>query len=485
MSQGFPSQNNLNCFEMKVSKPFALSLPAKLVQELDEYLLSNQPHFKCDLNYFYWIIHYIQEQQIKNKDKSENAHEIYIPISMTFIRGITISKIDDYMKILKNGEFIECDNQYMKGEKSRGYRINPKFLIGNSKIEIAPGSKLFNKILKNLRRKKAHYNRQEPFLRAMADHFMKMDMDYLSAEKWATNESDEAKRTAYLFSLEQLKDKRFRYFKRNNTNNRLDTNLTNLKSNLKGFIVGDYVSIDLKNSQPFLLGELLGEIEKGLKENKQQGPLCCLLARLNLLQAFGVKRLKGISKIHQNHKKAFLVNLNAYMESVNSGTLYDDFVITYGNRINRDEVKDIMFKVLFSKNKVDKSSFIPYEQEKEIFASVYPLVYEAVKQLKERDNVLLPVFLQKLESYIFIDCIARELVSSGIIPLTIHDSVIVRSDQQDNTLEIIHKVFNEQFGVVPKFKIKHLKDTLSHEEISNEKEFINELQENNNIRSVI
>ena len=33
--------------------------------------------------------------------------------------------------------------------------------------------------------------------------------------------------------------------------------MTNLKSDLKQFIIGDYVSIDLKNSQPFLLSILI------------------------------------------------------------------------------------------------------------------------------------------------------------------------------------------------------------------------------------
>lgn len=65
--------------------------------------------------------------------------------------------------------------------------------------------------------------------------------------------------------------------------------------------------------------------------------------------------------------------------------------------------------------------------------------------------------MQNLESYIFIDVIAKKLVEAGIIPLTIHDSIIVRSEQANNALEIIEEVFRSNFDCVPTFHIKKLK----------------------------
>ena len=75
-----------------------------------------------------------------------------------------------------------------------------------------------------------------------------------------------------------------------------------------------------------------------------------LFLKNNLIKTFGIKRVKGVSKIHQNNKKAFLVNLSLFTKSVIAGTFYDDFIKSYSNGITRDEVKQIMFKVLFSKN---------------------------------------------------------------------------------------------------------------------------------------
>ena len=130
----------------------------------------------------------------------------------------------------------------------------------------------------------------------------------------------------------------------------------------------------------------------------------------------------------------------------------------------RKEAKKIMFKVLFSRNKfyIGYKKMIPYESDKMIFANVYPFVSEVVKVLKTKDHRTLPIFLQRLESYLFIDCIAKELVNNGIIPLTIHDSVIVKIEHQEKAIEIMNKVFIEQLGVKPVFDVKNL-NTIKHQ----------------------
>ena len=200
------------------------------------------------------------------------------------------------------------------------------------------------------------------------------------------------------------------------------------------------------------------------QDNKQQGTLCCYLVYSCIVKTFGIKRIKEISKIHQNQKKSFLVNLKTFNDSVISGTLYNDFIKSYSENITRDEVKEIMFKVLFSKNEIyiNYKKIIPYEKDKKIFASIYPLIYESIENLKTKDNVLLPVFLQKIESYIFIDCIAKELVNAGIVPLTVHDSVIVKTEHQERTIKIINKIFIENFNVIPTFEIKLIHNTIEN-----------------------
>jgi hypothetical protein len=438
---------------MKANKPIILNIPALFIQALDNHLKANQPRFKYDVIYFYYIVHYILLEQIKNRNRNENEDGQYVPVNRVFLKSVTVSNIFDYIKYLRNGKFIISDNHYIIGKKSNGYSINPIYLKGIDKIEVKGDCKLFNKIIKNQRRKRAHYNRFEAFLKCMYDEFMKVDLDYQKAEEWILCQPDEVKQNAYMIALSLLKDKRLRYFDRNKTNNRLDTNLTNLKKELRKFIIGDYVNIDLKNSQPFFLSMLLKSII--IQGNKQQGPLCCLFHYSILVKSFGIKSLQAISKIHHFKEKPFLVNLRAFNKSVINGTLYNDFIKSYPKGISRDNVKIIMFKVLFSNNKIkDKyKDFIPWEKDKEVFASVYPFIYESIKILKSKGHAILPVFLQKVESYIFIDCIAKELVRAGIVPLTVHDSVIVKAEHKERTIEIINKIFMENFNVIPTLDI--------------------------------
>jgi hypothetical protein len=287
----------------------------------------------------------------------------------------------------------------------------------------------------------------------MKDELTGMELDYQEANKWVENNANDVQKLCYLTAIKNIEDKRFRYFKRNNTNNRLDTNLTNLKSDLRQFIKGNYVSIDLKNSQPLLLGILIDNIINN------RDTLCCYLHESNLTKAFGIKAIRNVLLIHQKEEKVNMVNLNVFYNSVLNGDLYDAFINSFSGDITRDAVKKIMFKVLFSRNKYyyGYKKITPYESEKKTFASVYPFVYEVVKTLKAKDHSTLPIYLQRLESYLFIDCIANELVNNGIIPFTIHDSVIVKEEQKLKTIDIIKRVFREQVGVSPSFEIKSLK----------------------------
>ncbi len=45
----------------------------------------------------------------------------------------------------------------------------------------------------------------------------------------------------------------------------------------------------------------------------------------------------------------------------------------------------------------------------------------------------------------------------GIIPFTIHDSVIVKTKDQTKTIKIMNEVFMKQISVIPSFDIKNLK----------------------------
>lgn len=442
---------------MRTSKDIMIYIPTAIVEKLDAYLMETPPKFLYKKESFYYILHFLITQKIKNPKK------VYIPLNINFLKRIIGYNTLNYIKTLKNGEIIISDKKYEKGVKSFWYKLNYDISGESIEITIDPHSKLGKRIVKSSRKSKAHYNRLKPHLRAMQREFMNLDMDFDKAREWIDTCSDPVKRSSYLTSLNHIEDKRFRYFKRNTTNGRLDTNLTNLKSDLRQFIKGDYVSIDSKNSQPFLLSKLTDTI---INNNST---LCCILSNANLSKSFGVRALQKVLLIHQKHlKQPFspnLVNLSLFKKSTTDGAFYEGFMEQYGNGIERNKVKDIMFNVLFSEDKIYDKKNRWRDKDKDIFSSIYPFVFEVIKILKKKDHAMLAIFLQQLESYIFIDCIAKKLVENGIIPFTIHDSVIVKSKDQTKALKIIQSIFKKQLGVVPSFHVKPLRSESNSNQI--------------------
>jgi len=438
---------------MRAQKPIFLTIPDKFIKELCKYLYYNEPNFIYKITYFYYLYYYIASKNIIKDDE-------YININIHKFRSLTVSNIDRYIKILINGEFIISDNLHIKGKKSLGYKLNSKYFQGSiKKIEIKSNTNLFKKISKQYIKENSHNNRDEPYLKIMRDFFMNTEIDYSEAANWIECNSIESQKHYLYTSINQLQDKRFRYFKRNKTNRRLDTNFTNLKSELRKFIKNDLVEIDLKNAQPFLFSMMIKSILYN-NNNSIDNPcyICCRWLYDLVLKEFDFKYINSILNFHQNNKKSNLVNLNNFSDSVLKGDFYNDFIKNSNYNLTRKKIKSIVFKVMYSQNYYYRNykKIIPYRKEKQAFAEFYPFIYEIITILKQKNNSILPIFLQKLESYIFIDCIAKELVNNNIIPLTIHDSVLVNTKDESATLKIINSIFLNKFNVIPAFHIKHL-----------------------------
>lgn len=448
---------------MKIHKPIKLFIPYPILNIITDNMKRNTE------NYIY-IVHYILSRATKDK-----RFEDFTPINRQKLESVINCNSNYYIKKLEKYELIESDNFYIPNKKALYYRINPKYKIDLTFYNIYPESNLFQNLHKQIKNKKTNYSKLEPYLYSMAKEFMNIQYDFDNALKWINTIEDESKKVVYTISINHFSDVRFRYFKRNNTNNRLDTNLTNLKKELRQFLKGKYVSIDLKNSQPFLLSQLLEKIAKILnffylkkieinqntiKEtlNNKHLSLCLQYDISNLIEYFGLQPFKSLLLIRKNHDILFHTNLSLFKSWVSNGIFYDEFIKKYDNQISRDEVKKIMFEVLFSQNRIykDHKLIIPYSKDKKIFASVFPVIYEIIKILKEKQHNKLAIYLQKFESNLFIDNIAKSLVESSIIPLTIHDSIIIPEYQKEKAFNIIKDVFKKEFGIIPKFNIENL-----------------------------
>ncbi|MGQ3678875.1 hypothetical protein [Tenacibaculum discolor] len=287
---------------------------------------------------------------------------------------------------------------------------------------------------KNKRYLTSSYTDDSTFINNAPKHIKKMGSHFrnnfkIDAEKAITfsttqyfeniekAESEEEKLKAYnkytsrvtsIKAIEGGKNLKSIYFKRNKTNGRIDTNLTNLSSDLRQFIVGyeDMVYLDLKNAQPVLFNILLKE---------------------HLINA-----TEGLKK-----------EISKYFEYTTKGVWYEHLQELYST--TREESKDLWMKIAYSKNK-------SYKNDKKVFKDAYPNIYKIISLYKTKNHSDFAIKLQKIESDIFIDKICRKLMEKEIVPFTIHDALIVEKEHKEITLKIMKSVFENTIGIVPCIK---------------------------------
>jgi len=151
------------------------------------------------------------------------------------------------------------------------------------------------------------------------------------------------------------------------------------------------ISIDIKNSQPYLSTILLSRSFWIEQKNEPNAP-------------------NELSITFDEPKKSSFYSFNNINK--NNCTLYEFLEQQFSQRLgetfaNRKEVKTAVFQVLFTDNR-----FLGQEdaKPKKMFKEMFPNVYEVFRQIKSKDKSLLPRLLQSIESYLMINVIASNMV---------------------------------------------------------------------------
>jgi hypothetical protein len=199
---------------------------------------------------------------------------------------------------------------------------------------------------------------------------------------------------SYQDAIDKLINKKF-YGKRNTTNNRLDTNLTNMAKILTNEICenNNFIQFDLCNAQFAILSDYLENI------------------------------------LHTDDFEIF--KTYSY-----DGTLYDYIKEKLGLE-NRTEAKKMMFELMFSKEDYQSSL---KTKLKEIFPSVVAIVD---KYKKEHGYNNFSIMLQKKESEIFIDGIWKQLKKRKIFCTPKHDCLIVKEKDAEKVNDLIREHFEK------------------------------------------
>lgn len=199
---------------------------------------------------------------------------------------------------------------------------------------------------------------------------------------------------SYRTSIHKLTNN-YLFANRNATNNRLDTNITNMCGELVDQLCedNDLVQIDLSNSQFAILAHVM----------------------------------KADSNVNT---KADYIRFKTLCEE---GQLYTHLQSELGLN-SRKTAKKLMFHLAFSKRSNSKH----YAKLKALFPTVTTWISE---YKKANGSNMFAVMLQKEEAKMFIDNIWHDIKEQGYFCLTKHDSVIVRKEQLEGVQEIISIYF--------------------------------------------
>lgn len=453
---------------MANNKTIKRYVPELAFQEIERCYEQFPPLFKHEKEVFYFILDLFYRLPYYNKN-IKYTEDGLIRISSKYFRAYIPKYYSNYLRWLIKHNIIICDKIKKLG-KAYGYLPHPNIESKVICVELPKTLKITNRIIDN-------YNKRQKYNRKYSEHISEMKKVFKKHLKvnleeallWLENQLKEKlinlnQYNTYYISLQSIHNKEF-FFHVNSVNGRLDTNLTNLKSDLRQFIIGDYCHIDCNNSQPLLVNFLLDYIIINNKDYKLKNNNS-IISNINtppnppspsLLPSLGTDHQKILSKklnindlhtlqnFHINPK--ILAEFNDYRRSTFSLDFYDHLTQKYQitqKLISRDDIKETVYKVFFSRNWA-------YKDEKKIFRAMYPNVYKVLYKLKSERHNKLAICLQNIESEIFIQRISKRLVEAGIVPLTIHDSVIVLQKDRQQTLDIMSSVYFELLRDVPEF----------------------------------
>lgn len=287
---------------------------------------------------------------------------------------------------------------------------------------------------------------------------------------------------------------------------------TELQRDLKQF-TNIAFSADCKNSHPFLLTYLLLKhraaggvsIEEQFSEQSFHTLLWHVISHLRenngqynhlLFSDFFCKSLenKRLSKTERAKTMKMVEALESvpgdvwrYIFDVSMGRIWDMFVRAFSE--DRSTVKQKVFKsVIYSyptkrkrKQKVEDAKWV------EMFSTLYPTVYESINEIKQslhdecrekgmttrlkhphtiyvndhrivytdKDDVLLPLMLMRLESKIFTK-ILTILFNKRVVCFGIHDAVaVIRSKLTEDEIKQVMMTVYGQFGLIPTLSVDH------------------------------
>lgn len=256
------------------------------------------------------------------------------------------------------------------------------------------------------------------------------------------------------------------------TNGRINTCISDLRSDFRQFIIGDDLFIlDITNSQPLLSNVLISHVENPL--SLPSGLKDYLSYIFNNTYSYYRKFKVSSNNVFEKISKIPLptrVQATEFKNLCESGNFYEyimdwfwqnDYEKYDKNDLHiRDNMKRKLFTMFYSDyssvefNKVFSSINKFIDNFKQVF-----IEYSDKNGIKEKKARMFAIVLQAVESYIWVQTIHNKLDELGIKYYGIHDSVIVEAADKETVKRIIMNTYS-QYGLNPNIDEKRNNFTL-------------------------
>ncbi|MCX6141872.1 MAG: hypothetical protein NTZ35_01495 [Ignavibacteriales bacterium] len=328
----------------------------------------------------------------------------YIRLNTKILRRVlTCELARPIMEALTSLNFAETDNQYILGEKSRGYKLTLPYRSAPFTTVTIADKRFHNKLVKIKEREILNLS---PLHQQIYQNLSSFSFDLVAAEALLDQMNGNTRQFLTVrLAIDKIQKQDF-FFSTDRKTGRIFHNYCNLKKEFRQCILDadglTMVDIDICNSQPFFLALMLKE---------------------SLVESDNVLK---------------------YIALTVDGQLYDHIGEKYS--MERTYVKKLVFTLFFCRNN-QKAKL------KEIFQEEFPDVNSFIEEVKGNDYKNLSIQLQKLEASMMIDTIGQRLLEKGITFITIHDSFMVSAKDVEITLHVMKEAFMGGYGVVPKFGV--------------------------------
>jgi len=414
-----------------------------------------------------YVISFVYYHQMKHHDSDSQDNGYGVTVSSKMFQKILAKKYKQYIQYLCDNNILKMVSKHLLGVTSRIYVLNSEFLTNPGYYTIENFT--FVKTLKRKNKKPPHkYDYLEKWLKKID-----FDVEYATVfnnlmfesrknyQPFQTISKKNRKRLSNPISqfahgqvsILKMKDKDHS-INIDNKGMRFYSNLTNCPKLLRNFITigGQHlVSIDVKNSQPYMLLALL-DPNNFKKKSDTSNPH--LTIPISLLSTYNIPSIiLRHSSVIQSSKE-----FQEYKKLVTTGKIYDEFVKL--SQIDKKELDNG-----FSKRDIVKFRFMLCfysannsisQGMKTLFRSKFPKIYALMCDLKQKDHTTLSILLQRVESTLVLDKICGRISSEfPKIPLfTIHDSILTTPYNVEYVKSIIEEECEKYIGIAPMLSIE-------------------------------